>query len=314
MKNPSKNLIEYAEYIAPDGERYKFFGGNKFLLSMSGAGLPNIEFIEDKGPHQHGMTVRDFRYKPRGIKTEIFKSGRKRSDFTRSQARLINALRPNRSTSIEPGYFHVWLNDDTEMEIPVFLNSGIDGEWEVSSMNPADIMESVDLYCPDPFWRDAVSTDVNFSVDTIESCLDGSLCFPYCLGENTIQSSVTIPYSGTWDGDQIEITLTGPMATPVIENVSSGKTISLNYAINLGESVTISITPTRITVTNNFGANLIGTVNNLSDLTDFRILSESVQAPNGENVISVFASGGVSGDTGININYYTRHITLYGKD
>lgn len=314
MKNPSKDLIEYAEYIAPDGERYKFFGGNKFLLSMSGVGLPNIEFIEDKGPHQHGMTVRDFRYKPRGIKTEIFKSGRKRSDFTRSQARLVNALRPNRSTSIEAGYFHVWLNDDTEREIPVFLNSGIDGEWEVSSMNPADIMESVDLYCPDPFWRDAVSTDVNFSVTTSESCLDGDLCFPFCLTGNRIQSSVTIQYNGTWDGDQIAIDLIGPMAGPVIENESSGKKIQLNYTIPLGEKVTIDIRPNRATVENNFGQNLIGTVTSLSDLAEFRLLSESVQAPDGNNIINVSAVNGTVGNTGININYYTRHITLYGKD
>jgi hypothetical protein len=316
MNYEDKFLVEYVEYISADGVRYPFFGGNKVLMSWAGLGSPDINYITDRGPFQHGVSVRDWRYDPRLLSIELFESSSSRSKWVGKQAKLINAMRPNRSSgTITPGKIRVFLADGSQREIKAWLSGGPDGGFKGDqTLQPKDLLEKVDLFCEDPFWRDVDDTTVSFSLSVVEACLSTSLCFPFCVGSNTLQGSTSLVYAGTWDGDQITITIVGPLDSPTISNLTTGKTITLNYDIVAGESVTIAILPNEVTVTNNSGSNLIGVVTSLSDLVDFRLVTESDLSSDGTNQLEVFGTAAILGTTGISINYYTRFITAFGKD
>lgn len=314
MLQKDKLLVEFVQYVAPDGTEYPLFGGRRTLMGWRGVGSPEITYISDKAPFQHGVTVRDWRYQPRTIQFEMYEHGRKREDFYRFHGGMINAVRPNRSaSSAAAGKIQIVLKDGSFREIGARIQTGPQGEWVgTGEQSSYDLRERPSFFCEDPFWRDVDSTDVTFVVSLADSCLD--TCLPFCLGSTLISTTVDVPYTGTWYGDQITITLTGPMDAPQISNLTAGASIGLNYSIASGEEVTISISPQLVTVENNSGVNLIGAVSQLSDLVDFRFVPASDLTPTGINEIQVIASGGVVNRTAIGINYYTRHITVFGSE
>lgn len=313
MDSTEKFLIERVQYIAPDDTEYTFFNGRRTLISWRGMGTPDLDYITDRGPFQHGVSVRDYRFQPRTLRFEIYESGRERRDWYRYQANLIDAIRQNRSAnSITPGKIRVMLDDGAHREIDAYMGRGPAGAWDgLGSAYASDMREVPEFLCPDPFWRDVQISDEDFAISLVNSCLDH--CLPFCLGANIINTTADIVYTGTWYGDQITMLLVGPMASPRITNQITNKSIALNYAISSGETVTIDIGPNAATVTNNFGDNLIGTITSISDLVDFTLVPESDLSSDGTNTIEVIASGGIAGTTGISILYYTRYITLYGS-
>lgn len=201
MKNQNFDLIEHAEYISPDGVRYPMFGGNKVLVSWEGTGVPEIDYIVDSGPFQHGVTVRGYKYQSRNVTFGLFEKGRKRKDFYKSQRNLIDALRPNRAENVNPGKVRIWLQDSTQKEIEARLSKGPLGDWGMRESNePFDMMEKITFFCADPFWRDVDEKSESFTISTVASCFSDSLCFPFCAGSNTVQTDVDIVYGGTWFG------------------------------------------------------------------------------------------------------------------
>ncbi len=313
--NKYKNfdLVEYAEYVSPDGVRYPMFGGNKSLVSWEGVGVPDIDYIVDSGPFQHGVTVRDYKYQSRNVTFKLFELGRKRKDFYKSQKNLINAARPTRAENANPGFVKIWLEDGNQKEIEARLSKGPIGDWGVrDSEEPFDMMERVTFFCGDPFWRDVDQETVNFSISTVTACLGNSLCFPFCAGSNTVQTSVDIVYGGTWFGDQVTIEINGPINTPTITNKTTGKSILLNYNVQSEETVTISLSANSETVTSDVNGNLIGAVDSVSDFVDWNFVPSGELSSDGTNTIEVFGSGGESGSTSISISYYTRYLSIYG--
>jgi hypothetical protein len=264
-KNQNFHLIEYVEYVSPDGKRYPMFGGNKSLVSWEGAGVPEIDYIVDSGPFQNGLTVRDYRYQSRNVTFGLHEAGSKRKNFYKSQKKLVDAARPTRSVDINPGYVKVWLEDGTQKEIEARLSKGPMGDWGGrENGNPFDMMERITFFCPDPFWRNVDQSSVSFSSQTQDqSCLSDSLCFPFCVSTTSIVLTQNIVYTGTWFGDQFDIVITGPLSNPSIVNTTTGKNISLNYDIIDGEVVTISIDRNKESISSSLNGNIIGTVKSL---------------------------------------------------
>ena len=65
---------EFLKYIAPDGAEYEFhvpsFVG-RWVINQSGWGTPPIEHVTERGPFQHGETVKDYFLRPRTIQLLI---------------------------------------------------------------------------------------------------------------------------------------------------------------------------------------------------------------------------------------------------
>lgn len=312
MKTP--DYAEFVYYIAADGEEYLLFGGNRVLLSMSNTGRPEIDYLSDQGPFQHGVTVRDFRYQPRTVTLRLFEAGCERQDWHCHLAELLDTTRPNRSQAggvgSRPGKLLVVRPDYKEVETPARIMRGPAGDWNAQgSTRPADVNEVLQFLCETPFWNEtAVRTEVSV-LDVFDSCL--SMCLPACLGGNIINETFDITYCGTWQGDVMTIALTGPLTTPTITNSVTGKQIRFGRAIAAGERVTITIAPGVVTAVNNFGQNVKGFVSNLSDLTTFNLIPASDLAPGGVNRINVSAAGGADGVSGFSITYLVRHESAF---
>jgi len=314
----NNNLIEYAYYIAPDSTatngvqsvQYPLFGGSRVLLEWQDVGMPNINYIQDQGPFQNGVTVRDFRLQPRIITLTLYERGLKRNDFYKNEADIINKIRPNRSSTQAPGRLLLIQPDNTEIEINARILEGPSGNWDgQGGIIPSDFREELRFFCADPVWRLTNATNITFEPETGDSCLD--TCLDTCLVPALIAESQTIAYTGTWDGDQITITITGPLALPQINNNTTGKTIALNYTVSAGETVTITILPETATIVNNLGVNLLGVADNLSDLTTFVLATEGDLTPDGNNSIGAFGTDATVGTSQIVFSYFTRHISAF---
>jgi len=308
--DPQRGLIEFAYYIAPDGLQYPLFGGSRVMLSWQDFGMRPLDYLTERGPFQHGETVRDYRFRSRTVTMQMFEGGRCRQDWYCHEGQLIDALRPNRSSTAQGGKLLLVLPDYTEREIGARITRGPSGDWNAEgSRLGADLQETMQFFCPDPFWNDVQPNLVEAVIDIDSSCLP--VCLPTCLGANIINQTFDVMYCGTWDGDTLTILITGPIEAPIIANLTTGKQIKLNYTVAAGEAITIDIQPNQVTVTNNYGVNLIGAVNNLSDLVTFGLAARGDLTPTGLNQINMIGSGGVAGVTSIAVTYLTRHVSVF---
>lgn len=288
-------------YNTPDNTKlYFFLGKERSIQNWSNFGMPDFVFIEDRGPNQHGTTVRDFRTQPRNITIEWF--GRNCNGKQCEYADVVNAIRPTHDT--EPGYLRVINQDTSLLEIPARIQSGPNGSWNISSgLTPLQVRDVVQFYCNDPFWREATQATVSAEVTVEDSCLD--LCLPACLGTGLLSAEIEVCYNGTWYGDQITITITGPLDTPVITNETTGRTIELNYNVAANETITIAILPESATITSDINGDILGTVTNNSDLVFFTL------APKQINTISFSGANGIEGSSTISMAYYVRYLSVY---
>lgn len=296
-------LLEHFYYISPDGEQYPVFGGRRALMSFAGLGMPTINYITDNGPFVHGERVRGYKLDSRIIDISLYESGCKRQTRWENIGEIIDTVRMNRGGV---GKILVVLPDWTEREIDAWILAGPGGNYQGDSgLLAFDINENLRFFAPYPIWRDPNAVTETLTSTVTESCLP--MCLPICIGSATISSTIDITYPGTFESFPT-ITITGPIGYPVIRNVTTGKEIALLYNVSAGEVVTIELSPGRGLVYNNYGANLIGVVNNPNDLAEFSIEPESLTVPGGVNEIYVAGSGGILGTTQIVIAYYVQYL------
>jgi hypothetical protein len=305
------DFLELAYYISPDGIEYPVFGGGRAAISVRGIGPSELTWITDKGPFQHGETVRDYRYQAQVVTLDIYERGACRQDWYCAEGELIDITRPNRGgDASDSGRLLIMRQDWQEFEIPARLLRGPLGDWDGQGRTrQSDLRERVQFFCADPFWHNPAPTTQAVELEPADSCLP--LCLPLCLGSGNINEDVTILYGGTWFGDTMTLQFIGPWTGPAIRNETAGKEIRLNYGVAAGEVVTVTITPNVVTAVNNFGQKLKGVVNNLSDLMTFRLIPRGALTADGTNVINVSGAGGEAGGSGFSISYLTRYIGIF---
>ena len=95
----AKQIKEFHQYIAPDGEVYELHTASRkgrWVQQSLGWGMPPIDYITQRGPFQHGATVRDFFLQPRVIQLLLSQEGCDRDEFWELRAALLDSVRPNR--------------------------------------------------------------------------------------------------------------------------------------------------------------------------------------------------------------------------
>jgi len=336
VKKPK--LIEFDTYTTPDGSVYNFHNGvDKFLMSFEGTGMPNIDYITQQGPLQHGETVIDYRLQKRVIQYVVRRNACDRYDYWKNRFDMINMLRPNRqaTTTMAPGYLRKiipGLDPITHVpivrQIDVFIESGpVFAPRSLEDYDEFGITEALRFVAPDPTFYDPTPTTMNWSLHpqshlVFDTALGGIILLPYSgypidagtdmvFGTNMIGDDETALYLGNWPSYPT-ITITGPLAGPIIHNLTTGKKIRLLYNVSGGETVTISLPYGNKTVINQLGVNLSGTVTDDSDLADFAIeptVYPTVSVANtGLNTLRVVGGGAVIGVTSITISCFTRFI------
>jgi hypothetical protein len=303
-------MAEFDTYIAPDGQTYQFDDQvDQWLLTINNQGMPPIEHITTRGVFQHGETWRDYRLRPRTLRlTHLRETGTAdRADFWTARADILNLLRPNRGTSL--GSLRKILDDGTTRDIDVIISGGVTlPQEEIVGRGCWIVRDFIEFIAHDPLFYDP--TEV-VSTTTLLEAGAGFIfpsIFPITFGGSVISSTVTIAYAGTWSTFPT-IEIDGPLDDATITNTSIDEKIELQYNIPLGTTVTIALTPSSKTVTDDSGTNLIGVVTTDSDLATFRLEADPI-ASDGDNLVTISGGGADVNNTAIRIKYFTRYIGI----
>lgn len=312
---------EFDYYLAPDGSRYDFDNGaDKFMFSFTGYGMPPIEYVKQRGPFQHGETLLDYRLQSRVVQLEHRRQATMhegRQGYWENRADVLNWLRPNRqlANSFGLGTLVKILPDNTKRNLDVLVQQG--PVFAAQSIDTGEFLGWTDIIqfiAPDPtFYNPAQQTTI-WAITVLlgkiyySAFAPTELKYPYFYGLDVVSGSTNITYPGTWL-TYPTITFIGPLNQPVITNNTTNEKIQLSYNIAAGETVTVDLAFGNKTVTNNFGANLIGVVTPDSDLATFHIAPDP-EAAGGVNNLTVSGGGGSAGLTQIQMSYYTRYIGI----
>jgi len=307
-------IKEFTYYIAADGNEYEFHipsGYGRWVLTESGWGTPPINYITQRGPFQHGETVRDYFLRPRVIQMLIRQQFCNRDDWWGGRALLLDAIRPNRQTvptAIEPGQLRRVQSDGSIRDLNVYLTEG--PRFEPRNRTGWDewaFQEVLRFIAYDPIVFDPTEIEEVLGLDlTLE--LVFPIDFPIIFGASAIDDTVDLTYSGTWETFPT-IVITGPMSNFRIVNNTTGEEIELTYNIGVGDTITIDLSYGVKTVVDAGGTSRIGALTPESDLATFHIAPDP-EAPGGVNNLTVTGLGATPGVTQVAVSYFNRYFGI----
>jgi len=308
-----KIFPEFDQYISPAGDVFNFDGMFKFNYSIDGLGFPDIDYISQQGPFQHGVSIIDYRLKSRIIQMQFSEYANTRWDYWEKRAQFIDMFRPNRHSlhSFGPGSLRKNFPDGSAREIKVHLDQGpkfilrnLD-TWQETSL-----LDSIRFIAPDPTFFDPELHSVLLNTEFTDHLL-----FPFSFQEPDMLFGAgwgvglkSIFYEGTW-GTFPTVVLGGPYDNVKVMNLSTGEQITLTRSIYEGETITMDLSYGNKTVTNENGENFIGLVTSDSDLATFHIAPDP-EVDCGLNRIKVFGAVVGLGNSFARLDYYDRYIGI----
>lgn len=315
-------------------------------MGWRGLGHLPPEYLTDRGPFQDGITVRGWKLPPRIIEYDLWLGGECRDDFWDHYAALADMVRPNRAPVVAesmpagsemgsgiggglgpraaetvlftgPGRLLFVTSAGTEREIYAWIQSGPAMEWDARGrFRPSDQEQLLTWLCPDPIFRGPSQQTLSVTLDALTNLIfyespayTDRLIFPFSFGSEQIAIEQTITYNGNYKSYPY-ILIRGPLTYPIITNVTTGEQIALTYAVSAGETVTIDLDYNNQgikRIRNNFGVDLIGTVQNPNDLATFHLEVDPI-APGGENRLTFAGSDAQEGVTLIRLTWYERYM------
>jgi hypothetical protein len=302
--------VEFDVYETPDGIEYSLDDwGRTFLMSRSGEGMSPIEYRTFRGPFQHGETVQDYVLRPRLIQYIVRLQTRNRDKYWTERARILDVFRPNRQNVNEflPGKLKKFLEDGTQRALDVYLEQGLDFKSDSNQWDDFGSTEAVRFVAYNPVYYNPAQSTLQFTLGALSN-LVFPITFPIQFGGSIINGLTSITYLGTWVEYPV-IVITGPIAAPTIDNLTTGETLSLAYNIPAGRVVTIDLTYGHKTIVDDLGTNLVGALSTSSDLATWHIAPDP-EAPGGVNQIQVMGSGATPGVTNITLLYFDRYVGL----
>ncbi len=306
---------EFTSYISADGEEYQFHipsGYGRWVLSESGWGTPPIDYITQRGPFQHGETVRDFFLRPRVIQMLIRQQFCNRDEWWGGRALLLDAIRPNRQTTptgAEPGQLRRIESDGTIRDLNVFISVG--PRFEPRNRTGWDewaFQEVLRFIAHDPVIFDPTRVDTELAPGVVAGALVFPITFPIEFGAGVIDETTALLYVGTWETYPI-IVVTGPLNDFTITNNTTGEVIELDYDIVAGDVITIDLNYGVKTVVDADGVNRIGVVTSESDLATWHIAPDP-EAPGGVNSITITGWNTQPGTTSVELRAFTRYFGI----
>lgn len=287
--------VEFDVLTTADGESYILHGPDgRVVSSFAGTGMPEIEYITQRGPFQHGESVKDFFLRPRVVEYHIRQTGCSRDRFWAIRDALLRILSPGRGLNAT---LTKHLGNGTQRALTVNIQSGPQfqsrraDEWDEWSID-----EMLRFVAFNPIYYDPAQFAVSFGAL-------GGLTFPITFPIVFAASGgdATIAYGGSWLEYPV-IRITGPLSAVSIYNATTNERIGLVYSIPAGRTVTIDLTYGVKTVTLDDGTILIGYLTSSSDLGTFHLQP-------GDNDLSVTGTGFGAGSA-IELDYFERFIGI----
>lgn len=281
-------------YITAEGQQYLLHNPrNRAVLSDTGSGMPEIEYITQRGPYQHGESVKDYFLRPRVVEFHIRQNFCSRQAYFDGRDMILDLLRPNRGS----GVLRKIRPDGAKRDLVVHIQAGPkfesrkSSEWDEWSLD-----EVLRFIAYNPIYYDPDSYSQTF---TTSGALVFPITFPIIFAG--FGNTATVVYDGNWIEYPV-IILTGPLSATSILNLTTGERIGFTYNIPATRTVTIDLNYGSKRIFLDDGTNLIGYITPTSDLATFHLEP-------GENIIQV-AGVGSDANTTLSINYMNRYIGI----
>lgn len=206
--------------------------------------------------------------------------------------RVSRAFYNRRNEQPKPGWIQVQRPDGSTRQIQVFTTAGLNTpEVGVSDHS----VFAFTLQTPDPYWQDLASQSITYRVNTASGILP---LLPVQLAGGSVLGASSVMNGGNAQAWPVW-TITGP-GTPTMQNLTTGRTWSLNTPIPSGHVVQITTKPGQqvavdVTTSTNIWDQLVlgGTLSNLWSLMA------------GQNNINILMSGSTA-NTSIALTWTNR--------
>lgn len=294
-------ISEFDVYITPDGHEYNLQSPDiRFVRSREGTGMPPVEYLTERGPFQHGETLKGFRLRPRTIQMLIRQNYNSRDQYFRGRLQLLDVLRPNRQIvgQLNTGILRKNFADGSKIDIDVMIQQGPNFEAEKSDQwDEYSFDEVIRFVAYNPVFYNPYLRTHDFINTTnpaggsppVDPTILGSLVFPAIfpvhftrdlgtfggVGEDTPPTTDTnvLIYNGTWI-EYPSIVITGPLNSPfIVENITTHERIRFNYTVNASEVVTMTFSYGSKSIVSSLDPtlSLMGYLDPLSDIGSFHL-------------------------------------------
>ena len=279
-------------YITPAGATYPLetFSRRRTraIISIEGTGMPEMDLVTSRGPVQHGVSLEDWYLKERTIQIVMRHQYSCKQEYWAGRTALLQALLP--STTLATLRARLPNGDRRDIKVivaqgPVFEPSSGWDEWGFTTV--------VRFLAPDPTFYDPNATSQSWA----PAAALGTFPMTFPVAFVGFTGSNVIVYGGSWP-TYPTITITGPVQSPIITNVTTGQAIWFDYLVAVGETVVIDLVEK--TAVSSVAGNLLGSV--FGDFATFQLAL-------GSNTFTVYGSG-VSAATIITMSWYNRYVGL----
>lgn len=320
--NPSALLTERDYYIDAEGNVYALSSvrpelpGGRIVISDEGSGMPPIEYITQRGPFQHGESIKDYFLRPRVVQYLIRQNFCSRQAAYDGRTALLNAIRPNK-TGGPTGTLRKILPGGAKRDLTVVPLEG--PRFEPSQLGRWDewsIQEVLRFMAHNPVYFDP--TDKTFTLPhpsynefpytfPFQFASEEELVYPitYPIQYEHFDNAQVLEYQGNWE-EFPTIVISGPARDRIlIENETTGLKLEFSYAngfrfLGIGEEVTITLTPSTKTVESDNDSVTISMLTEDSDLGEFNIVP-------GDNTLRALIYG-AGAATQVAFQYHDRYI------
>lgn len=286
-------LVGNSVYSLDGFDPYIHFGNDGF-------GLPPVTNYMQSGPLQNGATFTDFRLDNRIVTLLLGLSAGDSTTYLAQRRKLWNIFKPK----AQPIKLRLTDSDTGDVrQLDTFYKDG--GSANSQDKDGYFHRFAIQLDAPDPTWYDPNGISVQFGTVSA-SGFSIPMSIPLSVGRSTINQTVSISYTGTWDSYPI-ITIVGPVTDCVITNETTGDVLDFTgTTINSGTTYTIDTRYGYKTVVDQTGANKIAQLID-SDLSTFRLVAADDDSGVQVNDISVTGTGATSVSR-IFVAYFNRYI------
>lgn len=298
MRGSFKQL-DQTIWITPDGITYPLDRPNKgWVLSDDGWGMPPIEYVTQRGPFQHGESVRAVFLRPRTIQVIIRQQGCSRSEYWSLRNNLLDMLRPARAGTT-PGTLRKIMAGGEIRDFDAYASQGPafpgrqPGVWDEWS-----IQDTIRFTCFNPIATKPTLYSLAF-VSASSSVFTFPVTFPVTFG--AFGGAGAAVSNGTWETYPVLI-LNGPLTSPTIQNLTTDEKFQLNTTVSAGQVVTVDFAYGKKSVTRNDGTNLMGFVSSDSDLGTFHL-------DPGSNQFQAVASGATVASSMV-LEWYDKYVGI----
>lgn len=306
---------EFNQLITPDGVVYSLDGivDRALMTTFDGEGMPPVEYPVQQGPQQHGQTVLSYRLQPRIMQVLFRRNARDRQGYWDIRKELIDMVRPNRKpvgSRPTPFVLRKIFPDYTIRDIDVLIAQGPNFESSKNDWDEFSFEEALRFIAHDPTFYDPNVVNIA-TVTNVITNLVVPTSVPLIFGSASTLTTVNHVYTGTWLSYPI-ITMTGPLNSVVITNVTTGEEIQFTHPLISGQQAVIDtrfgykIAYDPSLPLTDPASNLIGSVR--GDLGTFH-LDADPQAAGGVNQLQI-RMWVVRGQGSVQIQYYTRYLGI----